>query len=104
MAALDTFKDAQRRAMFRRVDSITMAGTHLMSAHGYGDSYLGRIHRELADDHARAALLWREAQTDYGVAERAVQRRLDDAEHEARELALAARFHHVLDLREAVAA
>jgi hypothetical protein len=98
MAALDTFRDAQRRAMFRHIDSITMAGTHLTSAHGYGDSHLGRMHRELADVHASAALLWREAQADYGVAERAIQQRLDDAALEARELELAARFHHVLDL------
>lgn len=98
MAAIDTFRDARRIVLSRYIDSITMAGTHLAHAKGYEGSLLADLHRELADGHASAAVTWKEIHNDYGAAEAAVRARFDDAAMEARELELAARFHHVMDL------
>lgn len=98
MAAIDTFRDAQRNTRRQRRDAIVMAGTHLAYANAYGRSPLADLHRGLADDHAASATMWAGVTLTYEAAEEAVQARLDDAAMEARELALAARFHHVMDL------
>lgn len=97
MAALDTFRGAAGRALSENIQATTMAGTHLSIAHRYRDSFFAELHRGLADDHARAANMWLRTYQAYDAAEEAVRARMEAAEHEARELALAARFHDVLD-------
>lgn len=100
MAALDTFRDAAGRVLRRQIDAVTMAGTHLSQAHHYAEEQfplMVEVHRGLADEYGRAAAMWRRSYHAYDAAEEAVRARMEAAEHEARELALAARFHDVLD-------
>jgi hypothetical protein len=96
MAAIDTFIDARRRVNGRRIHEIHMAGHHLTAAHRHENVHLSALCLDLADAHARAAVMLEEVQATYNGALEAL--------YERAEIRVAEEFWQALNTVDAVAA
>jgi hypothetical protein len=97
MSSIGTFIDARNRASSRRIEAISMAGHHLAYAHGTDNMILSALHLDLADHHARTAVMWERVYDSYNAAVDTLNDREQRAKWEARELELARGFHAALD-------
>jgi hypothetical protein len=89
MAALTTFTRAANRAWDEMSRSITEAGWHVAFAEERENRYLVQLHRDLAAQAGRRAILARRIAHTYPQAQLAVERRAQEA--------LARQWQEVLD-------